>query len=202
VAKTAKDLHKPVSRRQPATGRPGHTLDWILPTKAAKTAKTAKAAKFIAGAPATPGAVHAYRFQPHQPTHLVLSGKTLHTFRRGDRATAVAFHPSGRQLASGSCDNTAKVWDLETGGMSRSFRLKKNAAGKVLAANQAPPPARHLGLRAEDQDLWQQVEAQIHLLEMRVAREDLGYAEILHERDVRLVVVLLAHLPGAAELLR
>ena len=45
----------------------------------------------------------------------IRSGKTLHTFRHADRATAVAFHPSGRQLATGSCDNTAKVWDLETG---------------------------------------------------------------------------------------
>ena len=31
------------------------------------------------------------------------SKKTLHTFRHGDRAVCVAFHPNGRQLASGSC---------------------------------------------------------------------------------------------------
>ena len=41
--------------------------------------------------------------------------KLLHTFHHSDRVVCVAFHPNGQQLASGSCDNTAKVWDLETG---------------------------------------------------------------------------------------
>ena len=27
----------------------------------------------------------------------------------------MAFHPNGKQLASGSCDNTAKIWDLDAG---------------------------------------------------------------------------------------
>jgi hypothetical protein len=55
-----------------------------------------------------------------------------------------------------------------------------------------------------------QPKAQIDLLEMGIPREDVLNAEVLHdhhageidEGDVRLVVVLLPHLPGPAELVR
>jgi hypothetical protein len=55
-----------------------------------------------------------------------------------------------------------------------------------------------------------QLEAEVDLPEMVVAGEDVHDAEVLHddhareidEGYVRLVVILLAHLPGAAELRR
>ncbi len=65
----------------------------------------------------------------------IKSTKTLHTFRHHDRATVVAFHPNGRQLASGSCDNTAKVWDLDTG---REVETLHGHVGYVMSLAYSP----------------------------------------------------------------
>ena len=47
----------------------------------------------------------------------------------------VAFHPGGRQLATGSCDNTAKVWDLDTG---REVETLRGHIGYVMALAYSP----------------------------------------------------------------
>jgi WD40 repeat protein len=47
----------------------------------------------------------------------------------------VAFHPNGKQLASGSCDNTAKVWDLETG---QEVETLRGHIGYVMALAYSP----------------------------------------------------------------
>ena len=70
-----------------------------------------------------------------QPVTFAGVEKKLHTFRHGDRAVCVAFHPNGRQLASGSCDNTAKVWDLDTG---QEVETLRSHIGYVMAVAYSP----------------------------------------------------------------
>ena len=53
----------------------------------------------------------------------------------------MTFHPNGRQLASGGCDNVAKVWNLDTGKEVETLRghigyvmtLAYSRDGKLLA---------------------------------------------------------------------
>jgi WD40 repeat protein/serine/threonine protein kinase len=76
----------------------------------------------------------------------IKSGKPLHTFHHsGHRqilgrsapttVACVAFHPNGRQLASGGSDNTAKVWDLDT---DREVDTLRGSIGPVMALAYSP----------------------------------------------------------------
>jgi WD40 repeat protein len=47
----------------------------------------------------------------------------------------VAFHPNRRQLASGSFDNTAKIWDLETG---KEIETLRGHIGYVMSLAYSP----------------------------------------------------------------
>ena len=52
-------------------------------------------------------------------------GKELFSLRGHDGpVTRVAFSPDGRRLASGSDDNTMKIWDIATGKLQELFSLK------------------------------------------------------------------------------
>ena len=51
--------------------------------------------------------------------------------------TSIAFSPNGRQLATGSGDKAARVWDLSTGMLSAL--LEVCSMGRGLH----PPPAHH-----------------------------------------------------------
>ena len=44
-------------------------------------------------------------------------------FRHGDTVTAVAFDRTGKWLATGSDDNTARVWDIGSGREEQRFNL-------------------------------------------------------------------------------
>jgi eukaryotic-like serine/threonine-protein kinase len=74
------------------------------------------------------------------------SGKLLHTFHHGGHrqvpgrsapttVACVAFHPNGRQLASGGSDNTAKIWDLDT---DREVDTLHGTIGYVMALAYSP----------------------------------------------------------------
>src|SRR5207302_260460 len=40
---------------------------------------------------------------------------TVHLRRHSDRVTCVRFSPDGKQIVTGSWDNTARIWDVATG---------------------------------------------------------------------------------------
>jgi len=47
---------------------------------------------------------------------ITASGREIRTFSgHSDRVTSVAFSPDGRQVLSGSYDNTTRIWDISTG---------------------------------------------------------------------------------------
>jgi WD40 repeat protein len=63
-----------------------------------------------------------------------------HEIRRflghGGCAHAVAFGPDGRRALTGSCDNTARLWDVETGGQLQCFQgFQGQVNGVAIAPN-------------------------------------------------------------------
>jgi WD40 repeat protein len=58
----------------------------------------------------------------------LVSGKELLTLRGHSNAVSgVAFSPDGKRLATGSADQTAKVWDAESGKELLTLRGHSNA---------------------------------------------------------------------------
>ena len=57
-----------------------------------------------------------------------IDGKLLETFRgHSDRVNDLSFSPDGQTLASGSADDTVKLWDLRNGKPLRTIEIKKDA---------------------------------------------------------------------------
>src|SRR5262249_14232592 len=64
----------------------------------------------------------------------------------------VAFHPDGKQLASGGWDNTIKIWDLATGAAIRTIQGHRGFAEEIAFS----PDGRYLASGGEDKSvrLW------------------------------------------------
>lgn len=80
-----------------------------------------------------------YRSLRASQQDVVLAGHT-------DWVTAVAFSPDGRLIATGSLDNTIKVWDAATG------QLQQDLAAHTAAVNDLTfaPDGRHLASAGDD----------------------------------------------------
>jgi WD40 repeat protein len=64
------------------------------------------------------------------------SGKFLRELKgHTDKIDTVAFSPDGKRLASGSQDNTVKLWDVATGKKIKSLKLKDNIYSVEQVAN-------------------------------------------------------------------
>jgi WD40 repeat protein len=71
---------------------------------------------------------------------------------RDDLFNSVAFSPDGQWLASGSSDNTVKVWDASSGGLTRSLAGHQGSVRSVAFS----PGGRGLASGSDDRTvkLW------------------------------------------------
>ncbi len=80
------------------------------------------------------------------------TGKAIFTLKGHNASvSSVAFSPDGRNLATGSMDNTAKIWDVETGKDILTLRghysvcsLAFSPDGKNLATGSADKTDKNL----------------------------------------------------------
>ena len=59
--------------------------------------------------------LHFYDTESEEDQSILAAKLILTVVGQGDALTSVAWSPDGKRLATGSEDNTAKVWDAETG---------------------------------------------------------------------------------------
>jgi hypothetical protein len=92
----------------------------------------------------------------------------------------VAFSPVGDRLASGSFDNTVKVWDLNSG---QEVRTLKGHAGCILSVAFSPDGRRLASASADlSVKLW---DARPLIPEVQQEREALGLLDFFFSKAVR-----------------
>ena len=67
-----------------------------------------------------------------------------------DASSSVTFSPGGKHLASGSRDNTARLWDVATGAMVRTLTGPKGGVTSVAFS----PDGKALASGSEDNSVW------------------------------------------------
>jgi WD40 repeat protein len=78
--------------------------------------------------------------------HAVLLSHVRATFSHTDAVTSVVWSPDGKRLATGSDDNTAKVWDAQTGKELLTLRGRSDAVMSVAWS----PDGKRLATASDD----------------------------------------------------
>jgi WD40 repeat protein len=79
----------------------------------------------------------------------VCTGQLLKTLQgHTNQVWAVAFSPDGQTLASGSSDETIKIWDIETGKCLQTLRAERPYEGINIAGVKGLTEAQKIALKA------------------------------------------------------